>query len=244
MISITTENQNELSTLMAKRFTDIDKWKKEWFQNLDILEKLLWIYICDNCDQSGVFEMNFKMMSFMIGQKINLDNFKNIMVQIEKLESGKYWIKDFISFQNGTLSEASPAHKPIFELLFKHSLSDRVLNRVSNTPKVKVKVIVKEKVTEEGGLGETNQNVSEQLGIEWGKWKLYSKEHGKEIKGIMADEAGLMGLLDLVRRDEIKAIATIKHTMSNNWRTFVVPENLITPSDKPLVVKKGVKASD
>lgn len=236
---------------MAKRFTDTEKWKKEWFQGLTVLEKLLWVYICDNCDQSGVFEMNLRMISFLLGLDIKLSDFDKLMHQIEKLESGKYWIRDFISFQNGTLSKASPAHKPIFDLINRHSLSSRLFNTLSNNPMVIVKEKVMVKGIVKGGVGEkvepieqNDKPISDELNTEWEKWKKYSNEHGKKYMGVMAEEAALMGLLDLVGRDEVRAIATIKYTMKNNWKNFIIPETKVNGSETHLIVKRGQKASD
>ena len=45
---------------MAYRFTDTDKWNDSWFSELKPIEKLLFIYLCDNCDIGGFIELNIK----------------------------------------------------------------------------------------------------------------------------------------------------------------------------------------
>ena len=43
---------------MAYRFTNTDKWSDSWFYGLNNLEKLLFMYLCDNCDIAGFVEIN------------------------------------------------------------------------------------------------------------------------------------------------------------------------------------------
>lgn len=49
---------------MAYRFTDTDKWKDSWFSNLNQVEKLLFMYLCDNCDIAGFAEVNLRRWAF------------------------------------------------------------------------------------------------------------------------------------------------------------------------------------
>tara|TARA_R110000824_G_scaffold313164_1_gene500024 strand:- start:1247 stop:1996 length:750 start_codon:yes stop_codon:yes gene_type:complete len=106
---------------MAKRFTDNQKWSKSWFMNLTVEEKLLWIYITDSCDHAGIWEVNWKLTSFMVGfQVIKLpDNFKK---QIQVISDNKYWIKDFCQFQYGTLNSNNRAHNSVINILSNYNL--------------------------------------------------------------------------------------------------------------------------
>jgi hypothetical protein len=108
-----------------KRFTDTDIWKKQWFQDLTPKYKMAWFYLKDNCDNVGVWNVNFRLADFQIGAKINWEEFRtktngNIYIISDK----KWWIVDFCNFQYGQLSEKSNS-KPIqsyIALLKKHSL--------------------------------------------------------------------------------------------------------------------------
>jgi hypothetical protein len=42
---------------MASRYTETDKWDDAWFANLTPLEKLLFSYLCDNCNIAGIIEI-------------------------------------------------------------------------------------------------------------------------------------------------------------------------------------------
>lgn len=118
---------------MGKRMTATEKWDKMWFMNLNPKHKCLWIYINDKCDQAGMWEVNYKLASMHIGEEISEKDFVFFEDRIEKFSNGKFWIVDHVLFQCGTLSEKSPAHKPIFNLLKKYTLLNRVLNRVPST---------------------------------------------------------------------------------------------------------------
>jgi hypothetical protein len=113
--------------------TATEKWDKEWFMNLPPKLKCLWVYLNDKCDQAGMWEINYRLASMHIGEQITEDDISVFGKRVEKFGHGKIWIVDHVSFQCGTLSDKSPAHKPIFNLLKKYSLLDRVLSRVSNT---------------------------------------------------------------------------------------------------------------
>jgi len=45
---------------MAYRYTNTDKWNDSWFSNLEQLQMLLFLYLCDNCDCAGFIEINYK----------------------------------------------------------------------------------------------------------------------------------------------------------------------------------------
>lgn len=45
---------------MAYRYTNTDKWNDSWFCSLSKFQKLLFLYICDNCDIAGFIEINEK----------------------------------------------------------------------------------------------------------------------------------------------------------------------------------------
>lgn len=114
---------------MKKRFADADIWQKEWFQEYSLKQKVLFKYICDNCDCAGVYEPNYRLASFIIGDKITEEDVLSLNQkkhQVEILENGKIWIPDFVSFQYGELSENCRPHQSIIQLLKKYGLFERV----------------------------------------------------------------------------------------------------------------------
>lgn len=120
--------------MAKKRFTDIEIWDKEWFMQLTPKMKCLMKYLHDKCDASGCWKPNWTLASVHINEPVTISDLQNLpQDQYEILKNGKIYIPDFIKFQYGTLSDKSPAHKPIFTAIEKNNLSDRVFNRVSHT---------------------------------------------------------------------------------------------------------------
>lgn len=97
---------------MSKRFTDTSIWQKEWFMTLSLKRKMLVKFIFDNCDCAGIYEPNFTLVSFYIGEPVTADDLKGIK-QLRLLKNGNYYIEDFIQFQYGVAPEEL---KPTFSI--------------------------------------------------------------------------------------------------------------------------------
>ena len=114
---------------MAKRFTDTDLWQKEWFLRLPDLQRSLFLYIKDNCDCCGVYEANYMLLSFIFRKEITKEDILAInetKTQIEFLNTNKFFLIDFCSFQYGELKPSCKPHLKVIETLKKHSLFERV----------------------------------------------------------------------------------------------------------------------
>ena len=114
---------------MAKRFCDSELWQKEWFQNLSLINKVFLKYIFENCDCAGVWNINYRLASFIIGAPVTEKNLNEINAAnnlFEKFDDDKIFIIDFIKFQYGNLSENCKPHKSIIEKLKKYGLYERV----------------------------------------------------------------------------------------------------------------------
>ena len=109
---------------MAKRFTDTDKWKKPFIRGLQGAYKLLWLYILDDCDHAGIWQVDFEVAQIRIGEKVNEDDaIKFFGDRIEVFHDGAKWfIPDFIEFQYGNLSEKNRMHLSVITLLQKNQV--------------------------------------------------------------------------------------------------------------------------
>ena len=119
---------------MAKRFSDTEIWNKEWFLNLSLKHKMLVKFLFDNCDCAGVYEPNYALLSFYLGEKITPNDFENLK-QIRKLNNGNFLIEDFLKFQYGISSYESlnpnfSVHKGIIKSLEKNQLLSKGCVRV------------------------------------------------------------------------------------------------------------------
>ena len=90
---------------MAKRDTDNEKWKKQFFKRLTQSEMLFWLYINDDCDHSGVWYVDLEVAALRIKEPsidlpkmigvFNLDEERVILFHGSK----KLLIKSFVVFQ-------------------------------------------------------------------------------------------------------------------------------------------------
>lgn len=106
-----------------KRFTETDKWKDPWFRRLDGRLKLLWLWLCDQCDHAGIIDPDMELAAFQIGVVVSEMDFAAFDGRLEKLENGKYMLTKFIDFQYGELSVDCRAHGPVFKSLENNRVS-------------------------------------------------------------------------------------------------------------------------
>lgn len=109
---------------MAKRFTDSEMWDKEWYMKLSCKEKCLVNMVRSKADLCGVWSPNWIIASMYVGENVceeellKIDNGN----QFRKLANGKIYCIGFIEFQYGELSEKSPVHRKVINLLSQNNL--------------------------------------------------------------------------------------------------------------------------
>lgn len=112
---------------MAKRFTDNQKWNKPFFRGLPAPYKILWLYICDECDHAGIWQVDFDVAKIKTGCELNLEDalkhFGDKVVVFDGNE--KMFIQDFIDFQYGTLNPENRAHNSVIAILSKYKLNKK-----------------------------------------------------------------------------------------------------------------------
>jgi hypothetical protein len=122
---------------MAKRFIDTGLLKHHFTRGLEAPLKLLWVHLLTDCNNAGMWQVDFEIAEIIIGQKIDRKKAeKSFENKVVKLKGGAIWfIPDFIDFQYGKLQEKNPAHKNIIVLLLKENLidSDRNLKGLPST---------------------------------------------------------------------------------------------------------------
>jgi hypothetical protein len=116
-----------------KRFTETEKWRDSWFRALPAISKLAVEYIYDNCDAAGVWDPDFSLADFCIGEKVNwIGVLEQLGDRVETLKNGKWHLMKFVAFQQGELSENCRPHQKIFALLKSHGIGYRKgIQRVS-----------------------------------------------------------------------------------------------------------------
>ena len=61
---------------MAKRFTDSEKFRNNWYRRLSPKHKCLWEYLLSECSISGIIELALESASFHIGVEIKNNDLK------------------------------------------------------------------------------------------------------------------------------------------------------------------------
>lgn len=114
---------------MGKRFTDTEKWHKDWFASLPAKEKLLWLYCCDTCNAAGIADFSERIYSFILGFKVTKEMINNAFgSKIMWLENNKFFIVPFIEFQYEKLSRECRPHLPIIKMLEKYGIDYEALD--------------------------------------------------------------------------------------------------------------------
>jgi len=119
---------------MAKRFTDTEKWKDEWFTDLSNDNKVIWQYLLDTCDNAGIFKKNIKILNIMCNTNVSaediLNTFKN---RISVLSDDKWFINKFCVFQYGSefLNSKNKAVTSAIQKLIENNIIDKTTNTLS-----------------------------------------------------------------------------------------------------------------
>lgn len=124
---------------MSLRFTDTNKWRDPWYMDLPVLLKVLWLYVCDSCDNAGVWVVNTKLAEFEIGTAIDwADALTRYHARVRAFaDGGKWHLIKFVAFQNPRgLSASSHPHQQILRLLATHGLKSP--STVSSNPSDRV----------------------------------------------------------------------------------------------------------
>lgn len=104
---------------MAYRFTNTEKWQDVWFANLNQLQMLLFLYLCDNCDIAGFIEVNLKRWASDLGSSISTieSGLKGLERSLVFSENGDcIFIKNFLKHQkNLPLNQNNKAHLGILK---------------------------------------------------------------------------------------------------------------------------------
>ncbi len=112
---------------MAKRFTATEKWTDPWFRKLPVDYKALWFFLLEQCDHAGVWKFDSGAFGYFIGKDFEKEDiFKTFNEGKERVVSlncgSKWFIKDFVTFQYGELSEGSRVHNSVITMLKKEGV--------------------------------------------------------------------------------------------------------------------------
>lgn len=216
---------------MAKRFTDTEKWKKPFIRGLQGPYKLLWLYICDDCDHAGIWQVDMDVASIRIGE--TLDKEKALASFGDKIvifDNGHKWfIPSFLEFQYPSgLNPDNRAHSSIIHLLEKYNLKISSNKPLTSTLQGRKDMdMVKDMVKVKDNKGEIKFYFTGFEVIEmWDKWKDYKFNHFKfKYKTIQSEQAAFDSLLELSGKNLDIAKEIVKQSMANGWKGFFSLKN-------------------
>lgn len=110
-----------------KRFTETEKWRDTWFRKLPARSKLAFYYLVENCDCAGVWQADYELATFSIGEEVDWNKvLEDMGARVIVLGDGKWYLTRFIEFQYGPLSEGCKPHLKILSVLRSHGIPTRV----------------------------------------------------------------------------------------------------------------------
>ena len=218
---------------MAKRFTDTEKWKKPFIRGLQGAYKLLWIYICDDCDHAGIWQVDLEVAQIRIGEPLNMEEAIRVFGdKIVIFDNGNKWfIPSFIEFQYPSgLNSENRSHNSVIILLEKYNLLDNKNKPLTSPSKGrkdmdKDMVMVKDKDKVKGA--EINFHwVGFDVVELWDEWKDYKFNHFKfKYKTVQSEQAAFDNLVELSGKKFEIAKEIVKQSMANGWKGFFLPKN-------------------
>ncbi len=201
---------------MAKRFTATEKWVDPWFCELQPLEKLFWVYLLDNCNHAGVWQVNWPLIRFYLGEfEFDQRVFNGRIVQ---LSEQKWYLPKFVEFQYGELNPENRAHLSVINILKKEGVYKGLnspLDRGKDMDMVKDKD--KDKGVVKGGFEEHYHRYPNKVG------KKAAQLHFNATVKTEQDLLDINRALDNYLKTERVAKGFIQNasTWYNNWRDWI-----------------------
>jgi hypothetical protein len=211
------------------RFTDTKKWDEDWYCELKGEYQKLWDYICDHCDNAGVWKPNKIDFEIKTGFKVSLDSFYKKVngdkLRIAALANGRWFIPGFIQYQWFTKQQSfnlvltNPRHKHIYEILLANDIDLKNVRGLKEVWKTS-KAVAKEDLPLGDGLGVkggkegSDWDTEKQKFLQDGGW-IYKfcmeKKLTPEQFNVIANEF----LTDLELKEDYKPIKEIRSHFTN-----------------------------
>jgi hypothetical protein len=225
---------------MPKRFTDTEKWKKPFIRGLKAPYKLLWLYICDDCDHAGIWQVDIEVAQIRVGESLDektaIESFGDKIIPIEG--GSKWYIPSFVEFQYPSgLSQNNKAHVGIIKILEKYQNEidankplisplqgakdmdkdkDMVMGKEMDKDMVKEKVKVK---SQKPKIDVILPWTDTAFIHHWDTWKTYKEDQFKfKYKSASTEQAALNDLAKISGGHLHIAIQIIMTSIKNGWK--------------------------
>lgn len=212
---------------MAKRFTDTDKWKDDWYISLGNDYRIIWQWLLDNCNHAGICKRSLALLNRDCNTRITEDDLLSVMEGRVIAKDTLWFIPKFLKFQYNGLNNSRPVTLSVIKELEKTGLAAMIPEGFGNDyliikDKDKDKVISSKKDkptrTREEKKEITLPFDTPTFEAGWNLWKAFRKEQHKfTYKGVISEQAALKHLFEISGKNEKTAIAIINESIHNSW---------------------------
>lgn len=212
-----------------KRFTETAKWDDPWFRALKGVEKLVFLYVTDRCNNAGFWEVDEDAMAFQT--KLSPAHISGAWQGLNRgliRCDGWVWVRRFLRHQkNENLNPLNNAHIQIIALLKEQ------IDRFDNEPEFQqflapyeplfrgpgiVKVKDKRKGSAEGKPKFDIPNCLSDIEDFAAAWDEFL-QHRREIKKPVTQQAGNRILLSLSERPA-ESVEGLQTAVRRSWQGF------------------------
>lgn len=118
---------------MAKRFTDTEKWKDEWWGSLSNDYRMIWLYLVDSCSIAGIWKKDFRGLNFNCNTNISENEFTQVFGSRLIDRGNFFFIPKFLRFQCPKgLNSNKPAILSIVKEIEQNNLIDIIHKSLGN----------------------------------------------------------------------------------------------------------------
>lgn len=219
---------------MAKRFIDTELFNDNWFMELSISGKLLWVYCITTCDHAGILKLNPKLCQFQTGIKELPRVIQELGNRMVTVEQDLYFIPKFLLFQYpGFPKSGAPQQHGAIKILEKYQLFKDGLLTLNKEYSNSIETVIKELPNSIGdgkGNGDGNELFPEEIE------KVFSEFLKMRIKLKKEATPYAVKLLrkklrTLSQSKQSKAIEILNQSITNGWKDLFEIKNNIQPND-------------
>lgn len=225
---------------MGKRFTDTNKYKKEFIRGLPGPYKLLWDYLYHECDHAGIWIVDFEIAQIYLGKDMPVNYnealalFNDGEERIIEVAKNRWFIVPFIEFQYGTLNPENRAHAAVLKILKSYNIGNNnkeikpltsPLQGAMDMDKDKEKDMDKEKgvqgekpKTEKEPAEDFKNLFSENFLPTWQDYRDHRGAMKKKFKSMKSENLAMAELHRISGGDEGTAKKIVEKSIASGWQ--------------------------
>jgi hypothetical protein len=101
---------------------------EEWYSALPLEMRAAYELLWAKCDAAGVWTVNHRLAEFHIGKKVDWKSFiQKTEGRIVELDARRYFLREFISTNCGTLSKDCRAHNHVFSAIERNKIPSELM---------------------------------------------------------------------------------------------------------------------